>query len=658
MSRFFRRLQDTLDRGEALLIFDGLDEVPPTTQLRFRCALIGLLDLNPKVKYVLVTCRFRSYGEMIALPGFKSIPLAPFDEEKIAQFVNAWYRAFCDSGDLTEDQATARIEDLLQGTRSEALKELAGNPMLLTAMAIIHRREARLPKERVKLYHEAVAVLLIRWQTFRGIQTSDRLKSALTDENRMRAIMERLAYEAHDRRGDQEADLPRGELLLLLENEKYLGEIGLADEFLNYVDHRAGLLIGKGADLGSGQPLSYAFPHRTFQEYLAGCYLLTGREVKRSYWEKVDEGENWFLAGQLGAEELLFNRRDQARLLDLMYSLVPVNEPTTETAWRAAIWSGQMALSLPLSEIEADSIPDGGRAYLVRLKARLLSLMRQNKLAANERAQAGRLLAKLGDTRIEVLDPLQIEWFAVPAGPFTMGGDAPFTGDVEFEFDLPYDYRIARFPITNAQYALFAEANGRQAHDFGEPWNLPNHPVVGITWYDAVAFAQWLTTMLHAQGTLEPEWEIRLPNEPEWEKAARGTDGRRFPWLGDAAPNHANYDKTAIGTTSAVGCFPSGRSPFHVEEMSGNVWEWTRSLWGTDCSNHNSRTPTIQPTVERTSRLVMTCGASCAAARTAMMRTSCGARPATGTTRTTGSATSGFEFAPPPSLWRSEASER
>ncbi len=139
-------------------------------------------------------------------------------------------------------------------------------------------------------------------------------------------------------------------------------------------------------------------------------------------------------------------------------------------------------------------------------------------------------------------------------------------------------YYIARYPVTVAQFRTFADDSGYHPEHEESLRGLANHPVVNLTWYEALKYCEWLTECLRVwDGTPEPlatllrqeGWQVTLPSEAEWEKAARGTDGRIYPWGNEPDPNGANYADTDINTTSAVGCFPSGASPYGVEDVGG-----------------------------------------------------------------------------------------
>ena len=162
----------------------------------------------------------------------------------------------------------------------------------------------------------------------------------------------------------------------------------------------------------------------------------------------------------------------------------------------------------------------------------------------------------------------------VPAGPFLMGSQPaqdPDAGRAEQPQQrvLVADFYISRFPVTNAQFQAFCKA-ASYALPFALPRDHELRPVVNVAWDDAVAFCRWLTRATHRT--------FRLPTEAEWEKAARGADGRLYPWGNAWEPDRLNClpnPAATPGATTPVGRFsPSGDSPYGAADMSGNVWEW------------------------------------------------------------------------------------
>lgn len=207
-----------------------------------------------------------------------------------------------------------------------------------------------------------------------------------------------------------------------------------------------------------------------------------------------------------------------------------------------------------------------------------------------------------------------MEFVKIPHGEFLMGSkdddQAAYADEKpQHKLNIPYDFLMARFPVTNALFEAFVKkaVHKTQAEKdgFGWVWNgkewvktpgadwahprgpdtgiagLENHPVVQVLWKDAQAYCAWLN---REYGSGLPRGLVfRLPTEAEWEKAARGTDGRIHPWGNPFDAALCNSLENGPGRTTPVGRFsPQGDSPYGCADVSGNVWEWTASLWGKD----------------------------------------------------------------------------
>jgi len=644
-------LQELRERG-GLVLFDGLDEVAGDQRVHVKRAVERFAERYTRCR-ILVTCRTHSYR---AVPDWQlnwnSVhELAPFTGQQIGGFIEAWYRALS-SVDPSRDvefyrKKASNLHKALVPGGPRQLHTLGATPLLLTIMTFVHT-DRELPNSRVDVFNACVDMLLFKWQNLReergsGFSLLDELDAMGVPETNLYQGLREMAYLATER-GEGQAGEGRAvvsEGIVRHAMHDYLGEKGIGI-FLDYCRDTNGLLLYEGERHPSHRPVGappepfYAFPYLYFQEYLAARHLA---ELKN------DTEQAAALAGEAAWREVVLflgeyfcfardgdNTRRAVALIDaLISSESPSVGRPDDKGWRRVELAGELAAILPRFSSSHESLFQRVRA---RLKD-LLSSPQALAKAAVTRASAGRALSVLGDDRPGVgIDPDSglpaMAWAPIPGNPTLKLGDglrgAP---DPEFaqaderwgsEQILPIEaFYLAAYPVTVAQYRSFVEGGGyeekrwwteagwrqvREKNQRTAPWGwsdsshntLANHPVVGVSWYEAVAYCRWLTARLQAAGQLPEGWLVRLPTEAEWEWAARGPEGKRWPW-GDSWPEDVlpcNSEEAGIGCTGAVGLFPwpadwfVGERPAlpllpmpaaAIHDQVGNVWEWCATKW-------------------------------------------------------------------------------
>jgi formylglycine-generating enzyme required for sulfatase activity len=572
-----------LAQGTALLILDGVDEVPAER----RASLIGALAdrRQPWIgsgNRLLVTSR--PYGlsenEMRRL-GLPHAPIQPLLDPLQVLLVRRWFRILLDD----EGKADATAQDLLTQVRSQTwLSPLMANPLLLTAMCIVFGDGRRLPEDKHELYDRVVDTVL-------HSRIADRPGQQIT-----RGQLSVVAYGMHtgdglgEVRATPQAEATDNEIDRML--RAYQRRSGWTEDEKRGVEEARDALLSETGLLLPRDEHRAAFFHLSFQEFLAAQrFAEVESDALREAIASRAVVPEWRNTLSFVVGNILATSTTPERAVKLVKGLIEQhgdNEGVALVAADAVEIFSRRRIRLP-ADIED------------RLRQTLTGAMR-GPSPARLRCDGGMALGKIGDPRFRsdawlLPDDPMLGFVEVPAGPFTMGSDK--NADA-WDNELPQHpvtlpaFYIAKWPVTVAQFRAFVEApdnDGFTLEDMDCLRGVPNHPVVSVSWHEALAYSRWLTRKLREwEGTPEPlrtllngastpPWSVTLPSEAEWEKAARGTDVRIYPWGAEADPNRANYSATGVGGTSAVGCFPGGASPYGVEDLSGNVWEWTRSLW-------------------------------------------------------------------------------
>jgi len=617
-------LRGWFDRGEAIVLFDGLDEVPQADRKGRRKQIKALIDAllrsYPALR-IIVAGRPHAYraGEW-ALDGFGLAELRSLDMQRLHELASALFPAAL--GDAGKDQADAFIAAIREQLKTRRIEEsFYANPLFFTLLAglwLDPAARAQLPTTRAELYRRSVDLLLTRW-TRRRLPDQSVAENLGLDADGLRSVLETLACTVHEQSapGQDSTRFGVGELLTILYRARCRVQV---NDVPDYLTRHVGLLTSPATE-------EFYFTHRSFQEHLAACELICAapdahrppvthdRRFPHGLVRRTTEKPAlWGNVARLAADELLAH----ARAREAGHTLAELCRPYLDarSAPEAAYVALEIAAEHRLFARDPDELDLRHKDFAALHQAALAVLVDHTHFTPQQRLQAGNLLAARPglDTRpgVGVKHGLpDIAWCEIPE--FSPDGQRRFfyhDGTRNTPHECLPTFWMAKFPITYAQFQAFVDAPdgyrypewrknpdladwfGKDGTRWPQRWDLANRPRENVTWPEAVAFCRWLTAQAHTHPELLPDasllpkleqgWSIRLPTEQEWVKAARGFDDRMFPWGGqEYKVGYANVDETEDKTvphnlqeTSPVGMYPHAASPFGVEEMSGNVWEY------------------------------------------------------------------------------------
>lgn len=626
-NRIERHLQELLHQGQVLVILDGLDEVtdPSNSSSTYQREFIAQAICSFRMRFphsrILVTCRTKLYptdSTEIALapwglPGFAIARIKNLDPDQIKVYVHKWF----DELNVRNRQWGSKVkyerkrDSLLQELQKDYLAELAGLPILLTQMVLLHTYK-ELPISRISLYKESTELLLWEWERIRALQSG---RYGISANDYLQTLLPGIRLDEVEGAIDKAVffsfleslpDIPKYHLRDFLSElfEKVYQlppheAISRSEKFINdWIQFRNGLLY-------PSREKTYDMPHNSFKEFISGRYIRENRFEYEGVEESWKQAGARFVKKDIGKWGEVFRyatalEESPAEVAVALDEILPEGPPSSHADVQTILLAGEIACDAGGRLIATRS--KLGRMVYQTLITYLDNIMKSNwptiknstdLFPVKTRFRAGELLNDVGWIPVDLDEIIKIE-------------------------DENRYYWIGKYLVTNLQYQRFLESPDYSDPDIWnsvevfldntspiktiaeEAWNWfqanggalrhPTswydsrfglsrriYPVVGITWYEAAAYCSWLNRHWK-EYIISPVTELhfRLPLEDEWEQAANRLSPITF--LGnesiDQASAKANTLESGLSSTTPVCMYPNGMSSNGVYDMFGNAWEW------------------------------------------------------------------------------------
>ena len=558
---------EKLKRGSCILLLDGLDEAPDRRERESVTLLIEQArQAYGKCRFV-VTSRPMAYRGKAVLKDFFQVRIEPLEDEAIETFLQRWSEGlFPDSPKRSRDHCA----ELLKALRHlPEVRRMAHNPVMLTALAVVHWNERRLPEQRADLYESIITWLLRSREQRRGRPSAGRSAT----------LLGHLALAIHSHVKGRQVQVSKGWAAEAIAPQfRDIAEPDRREKAAQFLDEEevdSGVIVSRSGEL--------RFWHLTFQEYLAARavagksertqqkVLFTGDTIYKPEWREVV----LLLAG------VLCVKQGAEKVDGLVSAVLDQLGKKTSLAGRARGVGLLGAIVRDLKPLDYKPADPRFRRTLDDVMG-IFDAAKSEAVEFQVRVEAADALGQTGDPRLR-----EDHWIAINAGSFLMGAQTESPSEPNYdnqaqEQESPVHevklagYRIARYPVTVQEYGRFIEGGGYTGErhwptgGFGEKekpdsWDdqlqHPTRPVVGVSWYEASAYCAWVG--------------CRLPTEAEWEYAARADTGRKYPW-GEEGPSDSRANEWTDGPRhpTPVGLYPLGTTPDGIHDMAGNVWEW------------------------------------------------------------------------------------